>query len=184
MDVSPFSNKTVQSTLFRRGLEEVTPMNKSNFSTTREDRYLEDYVEGDVHEFGPVTITEDEIVQFARQFDPQLFHSDPIRAKETAYGGLIASGWHTCSLFMRLFVENYLAGPASLGSPGVDELRWLKPVRPGDNLSLRITVQKVKPSRGKPDRGVLFSFCEMVNQKNEVVSTMMALNLIRYREKG
>ena len=159
-------------------------MSKSNFRTTPQERYLEDYVAGDIHEFGPVTITEDEIVRFGKQFDPQLFHTDPDGAKKTAYGGLIASGWHTCSLFMRLFVENYLAGQASLGSPGVDELRWLKPVRPGDKLSLRITVHKVKPSSSKPDRGVLFSFCEMLNQKDDVVATMMALNLIRYRNRG
>ncbi len=157
-------------------------MNKGNFSTTTQERYLEDYVEGTIHEFGPVTITEDEIVQFGKKFDPQLFHTDPEMAGQTVYGGLIASGWHTCSLFMRLFVENYLAGPASLGSPGVDELRWFKPVRPGDQLTLRITVHKVKPSRSKPDRGVLYSFCEMLNQKNEVVATMMALNLILFRE--
>ncbi|MDX2440717.1 MAG: MaoC family dehydratase [Desulfobacterales bacterium] len=159
-------------------------MSKDQFSTTPEDRYLEDYVEGVVHEFGPIDITEDEIVQFGKQFDPQLFHTDPNGAKETVYGGLIASGWHTCSLFMRLFVEHYLPGPASMGSPGVDELRWLKPVRPGDKLTLRITVHKVKPSRSKSDRGVLFSFCEMLNQKIEVVATMMALNLIRYRDRG
>jgi len=159
-------------------------MSDGSFSTTPKERYLEDYVEGTIHEFGPVTITEDEIVQFGKKFDPQLFHTDPERVGETAYGGLIASGWHTCGLFMRLFVENYLAGPASLGSPGVDELRWLKPVRPGDQLTLRITVHKVKPSRSKPDRGVLFSFCEMLNQVNEVVATMMALNLIRYRDAG
>jgi acyl dehydratase len=85
---------------------------------------------------------------------------------------------------MRLFVENYLAGPASLGSPGVDELRRLKAVRPGDQLTLRITVHKVNPSRSKPDRGVLFSFCEMLNQEGEVVATMMALNLVRYRDVG
>jgi len=157
-------------------------LSKDQFSTTPEERYLEDYVEGAVHEFGPVTITEDEIVQFGKKFDPQLFHTDPNGAKETVYGGLIASGWHTCGLFMRLFVEQYLAGPASLGSPGVDELRWLNPVRPGDQLTLRITVHKVKPSRSKPDRGVLFSFCEMLNQRREVVATMMALNLIRYRD--
>ena len=157
-------------------------MNKGNFSTATQERYLEDYVEGTIHEFGPVTITEDEIVQFGKKFDPQLFHTDPEMAGQTVYGGLIASGWHTCSLFMRLFVENYLAGPASLGSPGVDELRWFKPVRPGDQLTLRITVHKVKPSRSKPDRGVLYSFCEMLNQKNEVVATMMALNLILFRD--
>jgi acyl dehydratase len=85
---------------------------------------------------------------------------------------------------MRLFVEYYLAGPASLGSAGVDELRWLKPVRPGDQLTLRITVHKVRPSRSKPVRGVLFSFCEMFNQKREVVVSMMAMNLIKYRNVG
>ncbi|MCF8083881.1 MAG: MaoC family dehydratase [Deltaproteobacteria bacterium] len=158
-------------------------MTKTTFTTSREDRYLEDYVEGDIHEFGPIPITETDIMEFGRKFDPQVFHTDPVRAKETVYGGLIASGWHTSSLFMRLFVENYLAGKASLGSPGVDELRWLQPVRPGDSLTLRVTVHKVKPSTSKPDRGVLFSYCEMVNQENEVVSTMMALNLIQYRDR-
>ena len=156
-------------------------MSRGAFSTTTHDRYLEDFAEGDIHEFGPISITEEEIVRFGKQFDPQFFHIDPEAARATAYGGLIASGWHTCGLFMRLFVEHYLPGPASLGSPGVDELRWLKPVRPGDELTLRVTVHKVKPSRSKPDRGVLFSFCEMVNQKNNVVATMMAMNLIRYR---
>lgn len=156
-------------------------MRKGIFKTTPPERYLEDYVEGDVHTFGPVTITEDEIVRFGKTFDPQLFHTDPKEAKKTVYGGLIASGWHTCGLFMRLFVEHYLPGPASLGSPGVDQLRWLKPVRPGDDLTLRITVDKVTPSRSKPDRGVLFSFCEMLNQAGDVVATMMAMNLILYR---
>lgn len=159
-------------------------MNKGKFSTTTQERYLEDYVEGAVHKFGPITITEDEIIQFGKKFDPQVFHTDPNRAEETVYGGLIASGWHTCGLFMRLFVEHYLPGPASLGSPCVDELRWLKPVRPADKLILRITVHKVKPSRSKPDRGVLFSFCEMLNQRNEVVATMMAMNLIKYRGRA
>lgn len=158
-------------------------MTKGQFSTAPQERFLEDYVEGAIHELGPISITEDEIVRFGKQFDPQVFHTDPIAAGETVYGGLIASGWHTCGLFMRLFVEHYLPGPASLGSPGVDELRWLKPVRPGDVLTLRITVKKVKPSRSKPDRGVLFSFCEMLNQAREVVATMMAMNLIRYRDR-
>lgn len=156
-------------------------MTQTTFITTREDRFLEDYVEGDIHEFGPITVTEEDIIQFGKKYDPQVFHTDPMKAKGTVYGGLIASGWHTASLFMRLFVDNYLAGKASLGSPGVDELRWLKPVRPGDRLTLRITVHKVKPSTTKPDRGVLFSFCEMVNQEHDIVCTMMALNLVLYR---
>lgn len=159
-------------------------MGKGGFNNTPQERYLEDFVEGAVHEFGPVTITEEEIIQFGKKFDPQFFHTDPEAAGESAYGGLIASGWHSCSLFMKLFVENYLPGPASLGSPGVDELRWLKPVRPGDELTVRITVHKVKPSRSKPDRGVLFSYCEMLNQNREVITTMMAMNLIKYRDAG
>ena len=159
-------------------------MKISTFNNTPQERYLEDFVEGSVYEFGPATITEEEIILFGKSFDPQVFHTDPEKAKETVYGGLIASGWHTCSLFMRLYVENYLPGPASLGSPGVDEIRWLKPVRPNDKLTLRVTVHKVKPSRSKPDRGVLYSFCEMVNQENDVVVSMMGLNLIRYRNVG
>ena len=157
-------------------------MTTGRFSTSPQERYLEDYVEGAVHEMGPVTVSEEEIIRFGRQFDPQVFHTDPLKSRDTVYGGLIASGWHTCALFMRLFVEHYLPDQASLGSPGVDELRWLRPVRPGDELTLRITVDKVKPSRSKPDRGVLFSFCEMVNQNGEVAATMMAMILIRYRE--
>jgi len=159
-------------------------MSQGKFDNAPQDRYLEDYREGAVHEFGPVAVWEDDIVRFGRQFDPQVFHTDPQRARESVYGGLIASGWHTCALFMRLFVSHYLPGPASLGSPGVDELRWLKPVRPGDELTLRVTVHRVKPSRSKPDRGVLFSFCEMLNQNHEVAATMMAMNLIRYRDRG
>ena len=159
-------------------------MSKGHFYTTTAERYLEDFVEGDVYEFGPIGITEEAIIDFGRKFDPQVFHTDPVKAKETVYGGLIASGWHTCSLFMRLFVDHYLPGPASLGSPGVDEIRWLKPVRPGDELTLRITVQKVKPSKSKPDRGVLFSYCEMLNQEREIVATMLGINLILYRGRG
>jgi acyl dehydratase len=156
-------------------------MTVGRFNTPPRDRFLEDYIEGDVHEFGTITVTEEEIIQFAQKFDPQVFHTDPVGARKSVYGGLIASGWHTCSLFMRLFVEHYLPGDASLGSPGVDELRWLKPVRAGDALFARITVTKVKPSQSKPDRGVLFSFCEMLNQNGEVVASMKAMNLIRYR---
>jgi acyl dehydratase len=159
-------------------------MGQGRFDNPPDQRYLQDYIEGDVHEFGPLTISQEEIVSFGQKFDPQVFHTDPVRAEDTPYGGLIASGWHTCALFMRLFVDHYLPGPASLGSPGVDELRWLKPVRPGDRLTLRVTVHKVKPSRTKPDRGVLFSFCEMLNQDGNVVATMMAMNLVQYRDRG
>ncbi|MEI8183847.1 MAG: MaoC family dehydratase, partial [Desulfomonile sp.] len=110
------------------------------FTTPAEDRYFEDYVPGSVHEFGSIAVEEAEMINFARRFDPQPFHIDPEAAKQSIFGGLIASGWHTASLAMRLLVDHYISHVASLGSPGVDELRWLKPVRPGDTLSVRITL--------------------------------------------
>ncbi len=156
-------------------------MNNSRFSVPIEDRYFEDYEPGEVYEFGPISVNEDDIVEFGRRFDPQVFHTDPQAARQTMYNGLIASGWHTASLMMRLFVDHYLSAVASLGSPGVDELRWLKPVRSGDRLRLRVTVSNTKRSRSKPDCGVLFSFIEMLNQKHEVVMSMKALNLLLCR---
>lgn len=158
-------------------------MSQGAFPTPPSDRYLEDYVKGAVHEFGEIEVQEAEIISFAKKFDPQLFHIDPEGAKGTVYGGLIASGWHTASLAMRLFVEHYLPGAASLGSPGVDQLRWLKPVRPGDVLSLRVTVEEVRPSRSKPDRGVLISATQVLNQKGELVMSMKAINMVLYRGK-
>jgi acyl dehydratase len=158
-------------------------MNRSTFSVPVEDRYFEDYEPGTVHEFGTIAVEETEIIEFGQRFDPQVFHTDPQAAKQTIYGGLIASGWQTASLMMRLFVDHYLSGIASLGSPGVDEMRWIKPVRPGDILSLRVTVSQTKRSRSKPDRGVLFSFIEVLNQNHDVVMSMKAVNLLLCRQK-
>jgi acyl dehydratase len=157
-------------------------VNKSSFKIPVENRYLEDYVPGSVHEFGTISVEESDIIEFARRFDPQIFHTVPQAAKHTMYGGLIASGWHTAGMMMRLFVDYYLSGIASLGSPGVDELRWKKPVRPGDTLSLRVTVVETKRSRSKPDRGVLTSFIEVINQKNSVVMSMKAVNMLLCRQ--
>jgi acyl dehydratase len=151
------------------------------FSHPITDRYFDDYVEGDVHRFGPIAVEEEEVLSFAKRFDPQAMHSDPEAAKHTAFGGLIASGWHTAGLMMRLFVEHYLTHVASLASPGLDELRWLKPVRPGDMLSVRVTVLKAVPSRSKPDRGAVTSFIEVTNQDDEVVMTLKVVNLIAKR---
>jgi acyl dehydratase len=158
-------------------------MKRSSFAVPVEDRYFEDYETGTVHEFGPVSIAEDKIIEFGRQFDPQVFHTDPQGARQTVYGGIIASGWHTAGLMMRLFVDHYLSAVASLGSPGVDELRWTQPVRPGDTLSLRVTVSQTTRSRSKPDRGILHSFIEMINQRQEVVMTMKAVNLLLCRQE-
>lgn len=156
-------------------------MSHQTFATSIDDRYLEDYVVGAAYEFGSIPVDSAEVVKFGRRFDPQPFHTDPEAAKQSSFGGLIASGWHTASLMMKLFVENYLTRAASLGSPGVDELRWLKPVRPGDELTLRVTVAEASRSRSKPDRGILRSYIEMLNQDGEVVMTMMALNVVGCR---
>jgi acyl dehydratase len=152
------------------------------FTTSVRDRYLEDYVPGSVHEFGSIAVEEAEMINFARRFDPQAFHIDPEAARQSIFGGLIASGWHTASLMMRLFVDHYLSSVGSLGSPGVDELRWLRPVFPGDKLSMRVTVLEANLSRSKPDRGIVRSYIEVLNQSSEVVMTMKALNLLRCRE--
>jgi acyl dehydratase len=145
------------------------------------DRYLNDYVEGDVHQFGKIVVEEDELIAFANRFDPQAMHTDPEVAGNGPFGGLIASGWHTGSLTMRLYVDHYLTHAASLASPGLDELRWLKPVRPGDTLSVRVTVLENVPSRSKPDRGAVTSFVEVINQTDETVMTFRAVNIIGKR---
>jgi acyl dehydratase len=144
-------------------------------------RYLEDFQPGEVIELGQCTVTRESIIAFAREFDPQIFHLDDEAAKDTIYGGLIASGWHTGSLTMRLLYEGLVKNTVSFGSPGIDELRWLKPVRPGDTLSGRLTVIEVTPSRSKPDRGVLRSLMEMRNQHGEVVLTIKGLGMFGRR---
>ena len=126
------------------------------------DRYFEDYIEGDVHCFGTIAVDADEIVAFATKFDPQSLHTDPVAAKNGPFGGLIASGWHTAGLMTRLFMDHYLTKVASLGSPGGDELRWVKPVRPGDTLSVRVTVLKAVPSKSKLDRGAITSSAQAI----------------------
>ena len=143
--------------------------------------YFEDYVPGSTHEFGTIKVTEPEIVEFAGKYDPQPFHVDPAAAASGPFGGLIASGWHTVSLTMRLLVENYLSEVASLGSPGIDELRWSKPVRPGDELRARVTVLETRPSKSKPDRGLVRSGIEVLNQDGDVVCGMTALNFLLRR---
>jgi acyl dehydratase len=134
-----------------------------------------------VAEFGPIEIDEAEVIEFARQFDPQPIHTDPEAARTGPFGGLIASGWHTVSLTMRVLVDNYLARGASLASPGVDELRWLQPVRPGDVLRVRATVVEARRSQSKPDRGLVRTKIEVLNQDERVVMSLTAMNLFRCR---
>lgn len=147
-------------------------------NSTRAFRSFDDFRPGDVVDLGTVTITEEEIIAFARQFDPQPFHIDPDAAARSRFGGIIASGWQTAGLFMRLYAEGILNTTLSLGSPGVDHLQWPHPVHPGDILTGRWTVLDVRPSRTKPDRGVIHSRGEMLNQNGELVLSLEALNII------
>jgi acyl dehydratase/GNAT superfamily N-acetyltransferase len=137
-------------------------------------RYWEDFPVGDEAVHGTHEVTEAEIVRFAREFDPQPFHADPEEAAVGPFGGLIASGWHTAALYMGLFVRSQLLGSASLGSPGVEELRWLVPVRPGDVLTGRSRVVDAWPSATNPNRGTIVGEHELVNQRGEVVMRMRA----------
>ena len=144
-------------------------------------RWFEDYVVGTTAEHGSIRVDEAELVEFGRRFDPQPFHVDRAAAQAGPFGGLIASGWHTCALMMRLLAQKYLSPVSSLGSPGVDELRWILPVRPGDELSLRTTVEEARLSRSKPDRGLVRTRVELIDDRGDVVLRLLAMNLIRIR---
>ena len=144
-------------------------------------RYLEDFVPGTVYQAGSVQVTEAEIVEFATRYDPQPFHVDAEAARASIYGGLIASGWHTVAMTMRLLVDGVFNGTASMGSPGVDEVRWLLPVRPGDTLSPRAIVLETRPSRSKPDRGVLRFRVEVENQDGALTMSMIGAGIIGRR---
>ncbi len=157
-------------------------LSTSDFPVPRTDRYFEDYVPGAVYEYGYLTVSEAEILEFARRFDPQPMHIDPGFAAAGPFSGLIASGWHTTGLLMRLFVDHYLSRVASLASPGVDELRWPAPVRPGDSLRLRTTTVEARPSRSKPDRGLVRTRGELINQDDRAVLDLVAMNLLLRRE--
>jgi acyl dehydratase len=159
----------------------MTGQNQTGGQVSADNRYFDDYQVGAVDEFGPVVVTEEEILDFAQRYDPQPIHLDREAAQKGLYGGLIASGWHTTRLTMRLLVDGYLSKVASLGSPGVDELRWPAPVRPGDTLSVRATVVEARVSRSKPDRGIVRTRIETFNQHHEVVLSLVAVNLLAAR---
>ena len=159
-------------------------MTFSTFALAPDNRYFEDYAPEHVYEFGSVAVTESAIIEFARQFDPQYFHVDPERAKTSRFGGIVASGWHTISMAMRLYVDHYLPHAASLASPGVDEIRWPNPVRPGDTLRVRVTILEARPSRSKPDRGVVRGRIEALNQRDELVLSMIATSILGRRPRG
>ncbi|MCA1827795.1 MAG: MaoC family dehydratase [Myxococcales bacterium] len=144
-------------------------------------RYFEDFSEGQTFELGEQRITEEDILEFARRFDPQPFHVDAQKARHSLYGGLIASGWHTGSIYMSLLVRGLLHDAASLGSAGIEELRWLKPVRPGDVLRGRLTVTSLKPSLKHSDRGTVFNLGELFNQGGERVMFVRSSGMFKRR---
>jgi acyl dehydratase len=153
----------------------------SSFAPPLEERYFEDYLPGSVYECGAIEVQESEMIDFALRFDPQPFHTDPVAAKQSVYGGLIASGWYTVSLTMRAMVDHYVSRVSSQGSPGVDEIRWLKPVRPGDTLSVRVTLLEARRSRSKPHRGIIRGLTEVINQTGEIVMTMKSASFVQCR---
>ena len=134
--------------------------------------YWEDLTPGRVFETPARSLSEEDILRFAREYDPQSYHTDPVAARATPFGGLIASGWQTCGVTMRLMCDGYLLESSCVGSPGLEELRWLKPVRPGDALRLRSTVLESTPSGKQPNRGTILWHWETLNQDGEVVLSM------------
>ena len=146
--------------------------------------FWEDFVP-DVRELmGEVTVDLEEVVAFARRYDPQPFHVDVQEAEKSIYGGIIASGWHTCSMVMRLMCDSYLVNSSSLGSPGIEEVKWLSPVYPGNVLSAFRTVVETRASASKPDRGIVKTFWEVENEKGQLVMSMIGINFFLRREAG
>jgi acyl dehydratase len=149
-----------------------------------EDRWFEDYLPGETYEFGHATMSEEEIVAFATAYDPQRIHVDSEWAATGPFGGLIASGMQTMAVCMRLYVDHYISQVASLASPGLDELRFTKPVRPGDVLHIRVTVDSARLSRSKPDRGLVHTSIDVRNQDDDPVLTFKAMNFFATRPVG
>jgi len=143
--------------------------------------YWEDFTPGRVFETPTRTLSEEDIVRFAREYDPQIFHTDAEAARATPFGGLIASGWQTCGITMRLMCDGYLLETSCAGSPGLEELRWLKPVRPGDTLRLKTTVLESTPSGKQPNRGTVLFRWDTLNQNDEIVLSMRGRQLFLRR---
>jgi acyl dehydratase len=156
-------------------------MNDASPIRTTPGRWFEDYPVGAVYIGGPIEVSEEDILDFARRYDPQAMHVDKAAAEAGPFGGLIASGWHTGSLMMQMLARHFVPNPGNLPSPGLDELRWARPVRPGDRLNLRATVESARRSRSKPDQGVVISLVEVLNQNGELVMSLKPVSLMRCR---
>lgn len=146
--------------------------------------WWEDFPAGSVREFGAKPVTRDAVIAFAAEFDPQPFHLDDEAAEASLFGRLSASGWHTCAMTMRMICDDHLLDAASLGSPGIDSLRWTKPVYPGDTLSVRLEVLEARPMGSRPEVGLLRQRWQVLNQHRDVVMTMEGWGMIRRRPSG
>ena len=162
----------------RRGL-----LMNTNATPESAERYFEDYLPGTVVELGSARMDGQEMLQFARRFDPQPIHVDAVSAAAGPFGGLIASGWHTASLMMNLYATRYLSAASSVASPGIESIQWPYPVRAGDELRVRVTVLDARRSRSKADRGVLQSLIEVLNQDSRIVMSMRATNIVLCRTR-
>ena len=143
--------------------------------------YWEDFAVGSVAHYGPRPVTREEIIDFASEFDPQPMHLDDAAARAGMLGGLAASGWHSCALLMRMMVDGLLRDAHSRGSPGVEEVHWLRPVRPGDHLTARSTVLETRASRSRPDLGLVKLRCELLDQHGAVVMSMVSTLMVGRR---
>ena len=143
--------------------------------------FWEDFPAGHLRDFGGMPVTREAVIAFASQFDPQPFHLDDAAAEASLFGGLSASGWHTCAMAMRMMCDAYLLDSASLGSPGIDALRWLKPVHPGDTLRVRMNVLQARPMASRPNVGLVQSRWEVSNQHGNTVLTMEGWGMFRRR---
>ena len=159
-------------------------MEEKDLPVPRDQRTFEDYPVGSVAVYGPIAVDEAEIIEFGRRFDPQEFHTDPVKATRSPFGGVIASGWHTGSRMMRTLVDRYLSRTAGMGSPGMDELRWPAPVRPGDRLWVKVTAIEARRSESKPDRGLVRILIEVLNDNEVIVMSVKAMTLVRCRSGG
>lgn len=157
---------------------------RTHFAAPAHDRWFEDYEPGAVYLFGTIDVTEAEIIAFATRYDPQAMHVDPEAARTGPYGGLIASGWMTIGLMMRLLVLHYVSSCSALASPGFDEVRWFRPLLPGDRLSLRVTIETARVSRSKSDRGIVTILMEGIAQDGVTIAQARGTGMMLRRPQN
>jgi acyl dehydratase len=143
--------------------------------------YFEDLSVGEKIKIGPISVSEEEIIEFAKKYDPQPFHIDKDKAKDSLFGGLCASGWHTCSLYMRMLYDGLLINLASLGSPGMNHIRWIKPLFPNETINGELKIISKTPSKSKPSIGSMVIDSRVFNSDNELIMTLQSISIIKKR---